>query len=139
MKDDRGFRVLLGLGALVSVAIGVWGLVWARMLSNVLGIKAPTSSLGMARLFGAAMIALAVGYALAAAEPHRTRGLLVPLFIVPIAMGVVMVVNVASGDVDHKVRAVVFAIYNFAYSLLYFRTYPRLAEPKVAAPEPPKT
>ena len=141
VNDDRGFRALLSLGALVSVAIGVWGLVWAQMLSNVLGIKAPPSSWGMARLFGAAMVALAVGYALAAYEPHRTRGLLVPLFIVPVAMGVVMVVNIAKGDVDHSVRATVFAVYNFAFSLLYFRTYPRIdVPPKPALPsEPPKT
>ncbi len=133
--NDRGFRALLVLGAVECTAIGIWGVVWAQMLTNVLGLEAPPSSWGMARLFGGAMLGIAIAYALAAAQPHRNRGLLVPLFIVPLAMGVLMIVNIAKGDVQHTVRAVAFTVFNLAFGLLYFRTYPRVELPTA----PPKT
>jgi hypothetical protein len=139
--DQRGFRALLVLGAVECTAIGIWGIVWAQMLTSVLGLKVPEESFGMARIFGAAMLALAIAYALAAAQPHRNRGLLVPLFILPLAIGVVMIASIAQGDVEHTFRAVVFTVLNFAFGLLYFRTYPRVDIPEAppAAPEPPST
>jgi len=140
-RQERGLRVLLVLQAIVSTAIGVWGVFWAQMLTNVLGLNTPAGSSGLARVFGAVMLGLAVAYALAAAQPHRNRGLLVPLFLVPFALGVAMIANVARGDVQHNVRAVIFAIYNAAYCLLYFRVYPRIeaSDGATKPPEAPRT
>jgi hypothetical protein len=131
---ERGLRVLLGLQAVVSMAIGVWGVLWEQMLSNVLGLKIPDDAAGLARLFGVVMLVIAVAYALAAAQPHRSRAFLVPLFLVPLALGIGMIANVARGDVAHSFRAIVFCVYCLAYCLLYFRVYPRVED---AAP--PKT
>jgi hypothetical protein len=137
--DDRGFRILLVLGAVVSVAIGVWGLVWTGMLISSLGFDLPRRALpafsGLGRLFGAVMVAVGIAYALAAAQPHRSRSLLVPLFVVPAVTGVAAIAAAARGEIAGG-RGAVFAIYNIAYCLLYFRVYPRLAGSE--APAPPK-
>lgn len=124
------FRLLLVLGAAVSVALGVWGIVWTRMLDTVLGLettRAEPSFSGLARLFGGVMLAVGVGYALAAAQPHRNRGLLVPLFLVPFVMGVMVIAGAARDEISGG-KGAVFAAYNFAYCLFYFRLYPRLPE-----------
>jgi ABC-type transport system involved in cytochrome c biogenesis permease component len=122
------FRLLLFVGAAVSIAIGVWGVVWTRMLDTVLGLRTigvePGFS-GLARLFGGVMLAVGVGYALAAAQPHRNRGLLVPLFIVPVALGVMTIAGAAREEIQSG-KAIGFAAYNFAYCLFFFRLYPRL-------------
>lgn len=133
-RQERGLRVLLALQAVVSTAIGVWGVFWSNLLSDILGVEVPPGAAGLARLFGGVMLAIGVAYALAAAQPHRNRAFLVPLFVVPVALGVVMIANVARGDAAHSVRAVVFAIYNFAYCLLYFRVYPRVEAPDTSRP-----
>ena len=91
-------------------------------------------------MFGVAMLALAVAYGLAAAQPQRSRSMLVTLFVFPLGLAVVAFANVARGDVAYNVRSVAFAVYNLAYCLLYFRVYPRVvlsdARP---APDGPKT
>ena len=117
------FRLLLVLGAAVSVAVGVWGVVWTRMLDVVLGLR--EQGPGLARLFGGVMLCVGVGYALAAAQPQRNRGLLVPLFLVPFALGVMTVAGAARDEIQTG-KAVGFAVCNFAYCLFYFRLYPRL-------------
>lgn len=116
------------VGAVVSVAVGVWGVVWTSMLGTVLGLEAdaPAPAFhGLARLFGGVMIVVGVGYALAAAQPQRNRGLLVPLFGVPFVLGVMVIAGTARDEVN-GVKGALFAAYNFAYCLLYFRLYPRL-------------
>lgn len=137
--DERGFRALLVLGAIISIAIGIWGLAWTGMLESVLGFDVPKRSLGLARVFGGVMIAVGIGYALAAAQPQRSRSLLVPLFVVPAITAVSVIAGTARGEIDGA-RGVVFVVYNLAYCFLYFRMYPRVTVPETAsprAPEPP--
>jgi putative effector of murein hydrolase LrgA (UPF0299 family) len=138
-RQERGLRVLLTLQAIVCTAIGVWGVFWSKMLNLVIGLKVPGSAVGLAHLFGAAMLAIAVAYALAAAQPHRNRAFLVPLFLVPLVVAIAMIVNVAQHEVAHSVRAVAFAAYNLAYCLLYFRVYPRVSDAPARSPEAPRT
>jgi len=138
-RQERGLRVLLALQAVVCTAVGVWGAFLTPILSGVLGLKLPPGGDGIAHLFGATMLAFAVGYALAAAQPHRSRGFLVPLFVLPLIIAVAMIVNIAQHEVEHTVRAGIFAAYNFAYCLLYFRVYPRVPDAPVRSPEAPRT
>ena len=124
-RRESAFRVLLVLGAAVSVAIGVWAI--AGDVHSVLakqGSPATPEFAALARMYGAAMLALGVGYAIAAAQPHTYRGLLVVLFVAPAVTGIVQIANLARGDIPAG-RGLAFAIYDFAYCLLYFRTYPR--------------
>lgn len=134
--NEQGFRALLVLGAVVSIAIGVWGLVWQGMLDDVLGLKIAKNSHGVARLFGAVMLAVGIGYALAAAQPQRSRSLLVQLFAVPGIMAIAVIAGTARGEIKGA-QGVVFAIYNLAYCLLYFRVYPRIATPEPHRPGAP--
>ena len=76
-------------------------------------------------MYGANMVALGVGYAIAATQPHAYRGLLVVLFAAPAISAIVLVANVARSDFPAG-RGLAFAIFDFAYCLLYFRTYPRM-------------
>ena len=127
--------MVLVVGAAVSIAIGVWGVLWTRMLDTVLGLRtlvpAPGFQ-GLSRLFGGVMLAVGIGYALAAAQPQRNRSLLVPLFLVPVALGVMTIAGAARGEIQSG-KAIGFAVYNFAYCLFFFRLYPRLT------PEAPPT
>ncbi len=128
-RTTGSFRLLLVVGAAVSVAIGVWGVVWTGMLETVLGLRTDIVSPafnGLARLYGGVMIVIGVGYALAAAQPHRNRALLVPLFLVPFVTGVMVIAGTAREEISGG-KGAFFAAYNFAYCLLYFRLYPRLA------------
>ena len=133
---ERGFRALLVLGAVVSVAIGVWGLLWTPMLESVLGFRVPDRALGLARVFGGVMLAVGIGYALAAAQPQRNRSLLVPLFAVPAVTAVTVIAGTARGEIAGG-QGVVYAIYNAAYCLLYFRMYPRVPDAPATPPPPP--
>src|SRR5688572_11328908 len=136
-KRETGFRWLLALQALISIATGIWGIVWIDMLETVFGLQAPGDAAGfdaLARLYGAAMLALGLGYALAAAQPHGSRGLLAVLFMAPILTAVVIIAGVARGEIS-AARGVVFTIYLVAYCFLFFRTYPRLDEKKTGPPE----
>jgi len=125
-RRENAFRALLVLGAAVSIAMGVWAIV-----GDVHGVlakqatTAPPEFAALARMYGAAMLALGIGYAIAAAQPHAYRGLLVVLFIAPAVTAIVQVANLARGEIPAG-RGLAFAIYDFAYCLLYFRTYPRL-------------
>lgn len=128
-RSTRSFRWLLFLGAAVSVAIGVWGVIWTGMLETVLGLRTdivtPAFN-GLARLYGGVMLVIGVGYALAAAQPHRNRGLLVPLFLVPFVTGVMVIAGMAREEITGG-RGSIFAAYNLVFCLFYFRLYPRLA------------
>jgi hypothetical protein len=123
VKSGSGFRLILLAGAVVSVAIGVWGVLWTQMLNTILGLD--VVSPGAARMYGAVMLAVGVGYALAAAQPQRNRGLLVPLFLVPMMQALVGISAVARDEVKTG-RGIGFAIFNIAFCLLYFRLYPRV-------------
>jgi ABC-type transport system involved in cytochrome c biogenesis permease component len=125
--DTGPFRLLLVVGAAASIAIGVWGVVWTQMLETVLGLDVAAGAAGVARLYGGVMLAVGIGYALAAAQPHRNRGLLVPLFIVPFITGLVVIAGAARQEI-HGTKGLLFAAYNFAYCLLYFRLYPRVTD-----------
>lgn len=128
-RRETAFRALLVLGAAVSVAIGVWALVGNvhSVLAKQSGTAAP-EFVALARMYGAAMLALGVGYAIAAAHPHGHRGLLVVLFAAPAITGIVQIANIARGEIPAG-RGIAFAVYDFAYCLLYFRTYPRVDQP----------
>ena len=128
-RTETGFRLILVVGAVVAIAIGVWGLVWTRMLHDVLGFHVPKTGLGIIHTFGGVMVSIGIGYALAAAQPQRSRSLLVPLFLVPLVTAGTMIAGVARGDIKAG-RGVGFAIFELAYSLLFFRLYPRLATPE---------
>ena len=114
MKREGAFRALLVLGAAVSIAVGVW-----MIIAGVHGAPA------LARLYAAVTLALGVGYAIGASQPHGGRGLLVVLFVAPALTGVVLVASVARGEIG-SFRGVAMAAAAFAYCLLYFRTYPRM-------------
>ena len=96
-NDETGLRVLLILGAVVSIAIGVCGLIWTGMLENVLGLAVPEDGLRIARLYGGVMLAIGIGYALAAAQPQRSRSLLVLLFVVPLVTALATIAALARG------------------------------------------
>lgn len=142
--NERGFRALLILGAVVSIGIGVSGLVFTGALETILGVDLPNrarGTLGIVRLYGGTMIAIGVGYALAAAHPARNRSLLVPLFIVPVLTATSTIAALARDEVATG-RGVVFTAYNLAYALLFFRMYPRIegaprTEDGPAPSEPP--
>jgi hypothetical protein len=134
MDGGSGFRLILLVGAVVSVAIGIWGFLWTTMLETILGLDVTYP--GAARMYGGVMLAVGVGYALAAAQPQRNRGLLVPLFLVPLLGAIVAVSGVARDEIQTG-KGVGFAIFNLAYCLLYFRLYPRV--PEVETPVVPNT
>ena len=127
---DGGLRLILLVGAVVSVAIAVWALVWTGMLHTVLGFDVPKRAYGVTRLLGGVMLAVGVGYALAAAQPQRSRGLLVPLFIVPLTGAFTTIAGVSRNEVQGG-KGIAFAVFELGYCLLFFRMYPRVA------PEPP--
>jgi hypothetical protein len=83
------------------------------------------------------MAAIGVGYALAGIQPHRNRSLLVPLFIVPVAMFASTIAAMAADEIPGG-RGAVFTAYNIAYALLYFRLYPRVPGDAVGRPLPTK-
>jgi hypothetical protein len=134
--SDGGFRLVLILGAVVSTAIAVWALVWTGMLESVLGLDVPKRALGIIRIFGGVMLAVAVGYALAAAQPQRSRSLLVPLFVVPFVTAITTIAGVSRDEVSGG-KGIAFAVFNLVYCLFYFRMYPRVTPPETAATESP--
>src|SRR5213593_2510141 len=103
MKRESGFRALLGLGATVSIALGVW-----LIAGGLHGAPA------LARLYAAVLLALGLGYSLAAAQPNTGRGLLVVLFVAPALSGVVVVASVARSEIP-SVRGLAIAAAAFAY------------------------
>lgn len=130
--EIRGFRVLLGAGAAVYGLLGVAGLFFTGLLHGVLGpsVDAGVSGfLGMARLYGALSLAVAVGYVVGAIDPMRNRGLLFVLFAVPLLTGVAGIVAAAKSEVS-SAKGALFAAFNLAYLLLYFRLYPKPAIPE---------
>jgi hypothetical protein len=139
-RQARTFRWLLVLGAAVSIAIGIWGVVWVDILERAMGFEVDESAPAfnaLARLFGTAMLTIGLGYALAAAQPHRSRSLLVVLFVAPLAIAVALIVGAARHEIS-SARGAGFAAFYVAYSLLFFRAYPRLEEapPKEDASPP---
>lgn len=136
-NPDGGFRVVLVVGAVVSIAIAVWALVWTGMLQTVLGLDVPKRSLGVVRLFGGVMLAVGVGYALAAAQPQRSRGLLVPLFLVPMVSAFTTIAGVSRDEV-HGAKGIAFAVFELGYCLFFFRVYPRVVPEQPGPKLPPQ-
>lgn len=126
--SESGFRALLILGAVTTTILAVWALVWTSALGDVLGLRQVGRALGMSRMYGAALVAIAVCYALAAAQPQRSRSLLVPLFVFPIATALAVIAGLARGEIRAG-QGIAFVAYNLAYGFLYFRLYPRVAGP----------
>ena len=136
-QEVGGFRVLLAAGAIVSVLLGVWGLFLSGALHIALGPAVEESNrgfVGMARLLGAGMLAIGVGYALAAVHPLRNRGLLVVLFLAPLLAGIALVIAAAKDEIA-PARGAVFAVVDLAYCLLYFRLYPKPLSEMVPRPD----
>ncbi|HYZ93850.1 MAG TPA: hypothetical protein VFA34_15870 [Actinomycetota bacterium] len=134
------FRLLLLAGAAISVVIGVWGVVWTSMLERVLGIEGIALSGGVARLYGGVMLAIGLAYALAAAQPQRTRSMLVVLLVVPLVTAMVTIAGVSRDEISGG-KGIGFAVFELLYCLLYFRLYPRVeAEPAPSrSPDGPST
>jgi hypothetical protein len=126
------------VGAVVSIAIAVWALLWTGMLQTVLGFDVPKRSYGIVRLFGGVMLAVGVGYALAAAQPQRSRGLLVPLFIVPLVSAFTTIAGVSRNEIQGG-KGIAFAVFELGYCLFFFRMYPRVAHEPPAPKLPPDT
>lgn len=126
-RPEGSFRLLLLVGAVVSIAIGVWGVIWTQMLETVLGLELVTGSAGVARLYGGVMLAIGLAYALAAAQPHRSRSMLVLLLVVPLITAMVTIAGVSRDEISGG-RGIGFAVFELAYCLMYFRLYPRVAD-----------
>lgn len=130
--EIRGFRVLLGVGALVFGLLGISGLFFTGLLHGILGpaVSADVGGfLGVARLYGALGLAVGVGYAVGAVDPMRNRGLLFVLFVVPLLTGVAGIIAAAKSEVS-SAKGAALAAFNLAYLLLYFRLYPKPAIPE---------
>ncbi len=137
-SSEGSFRLLLVVGALISVIIGVWGVVWTDMLENVLGIEIAAGSAGTAYLYGGVMLVVGLGYALAAAQPQRSRSLLVVVLFVPLITAMVTIAGVSRDEIKGG-RGIGIAVFELAYCLMYFRLYPRVERPETSPPsgEPP--
>lgn len=130
---------MLLIGAVVTIAIAVWALVWTGMLHTVLGLDVPKRSYGVTRLFGGSLLCVGIGYALAAAQPQRSRSLLVTLFLVPLVNAFTTIAGVSRNEIQGG-KGIAFAVFNLGYCLFYFRLYPRVVPPAAALPElPPDT
>lgn len=126
-KDLTGFRVLLAAGAVISLGLALWGLFGGGFIRGTLGLTVDPDApgfIGLSRLYGGVMLAVGLGYVLAAAHPMRNRGLLVVLFAQPMIGAVVFIVGTALEDFG-TVNGTVLATLSMAYCLLYFRLYPR--------------
>ena len=134
-NPDGGFRIVLVVGAIVSIAIAVWALVWTGMLQTVLGLDVPKRAYGVTRLFGGVMLAVGVGYALAAAQPQRSRPLLVPLFVVPMVSAFTTIAGVSRNEIQGG-KGIAFAVFELGYCLFFFRMYPRVV-PEAPGPKLP--
>ena len=132
-RPEGGFRLLLLVGAVVSIAIGVWGVIWTQMLETVLGLELGPGSAGVARLYGGVMLAIGLAYGLAAAQPHRSRSMLVLLLVVPLITAMVTIAGVSRDEISGG-KGIGFAVFELAYCLMYFRLYPRVAEPSEDEP-----
>lgn len=134
--SDGSFRMLLLAGAVVSVAIGVWGVIWTQMLENVLGIEVASGASGTAYLYGGVMLVVGLGYALAAAQPQRSRSLLVVLLFVPLITAMVTIAGVSRDEIAGG-KGIGFAVFELAYCLMYFRLYPRVEQAETSPPKGP--
>jgi hypothetical protein len=107
------------------------------MLQTVLGFDVPKRAFGITRLFGGVMLAVGIGYALAAAQPQRSRGLLVPLFVVPLVNAFTTIAGVSRNEVQGG-KGIAFAVFNLGYCLFFFRVYPRVVPEPPAPKHPPQ-
>ncbi len=135
-SNEASFRLLLVVGAVISVIIGVWGVVWTDMLENVLGIEIAAGAAGTAYLYGGVMLVVGLGYALAAAQPQRSRSLLVVLLFVPLMTAMVTIAGVSRDEIKGA-RGIGFAVFELAYCLMYFRLYPRVERETPKPKTPP--
>ena len=58
------------------------------------------------------MLAVGVGYALAAAQPQRSRGLLVPLFLVPLVNAFTTIAGWPANEIQGG-KGIAFAVFDF--------------------------
>ncbi len=135
-SSEGSFRLLLMLGALISVIVGIWGVVWTEMLERVLGIEIAPGQAGAAYLYGGVMLVVGLGYALAAAQPQRSRSLLVVLLFVPLITAMVTIAGVTRSEITGG-KGIGFAVFELAYCLMYFRLYPRVEQETTAPKAPP--
>lgn len=124
-RPEGAFRLLLLGGAVVSAALGVWGVVWTSMLSSVIGLEFVEGSGSVAGLYGGVMLAISLAYFLAAVQPQRSRSMLVVLLVVPLITAMVTIAGVSRDEITGG-RGIGFALFELAYCLMYFRLYPRV-------------
>jgi hypothetical protein len=125
------FRLVLLVGAVVSAAVGMWGVFWSAVLIRVFGYEVGDASPGfdaLGRMYGGLMVMVAVGYAIAVAQPERRRSLLAVLFMAPLASAVMLVAGVARGEIRTG-QGVAWVVFYLAYCLVFFRLYPRVRGP----------
>lgn len=134
------FRILLAVGATLTAVYGLLGWFAPNTLRGIVGLDIPPDTEGlpaMARLYGGLSISAAIGYAIAAADPARQRGLLVVLFSVPASAVLASIVGV-TGEEYSALPGVLFGVVNLVYLLLFVRWYPRPVEtPPAAGPGDP--
>lgn len=109
------------------------------MLETVLGIEFASDAAGVGRLYGGVMLAVGLAYALAAAQPQRSRSMLVVLLVVPLVTAMVTIAGVSRDEISSG-KGIGFAVFELLYCLMYFRLYPRVEESsRPASPEGPRT
>lgn len=134
----RAFRWLLVLtgvlfGALAAAALFGPGIVHAMFGPRRVAADAPGLA-AVTRLFGAAVLPLAVGTLLVAARPERNRTMLLTILVALAAFTVTVIVVLAKNEVSRGISWV-YAVVGAALLLLLFRYYPRVREPDVQPPE----
>ncbi len=111
------------------------------MLESVLGIEFVSDTPGVARLYGGVMLAIGLAYALAAAQPQRSRSMLVVLLVVPLITAMVTIAGVSRDEISGG-KGIGFAVFELLYCLMYFRLYPRVeaeSPSSRSSPEDPRT
>jgi hypothetical protein len=131
VENLSGFRLLLALGAAVSIVAALVALLSPAALNSWLGLKGanPASFVAVARMLGTQSLAVGVAYLLAAIDPARQRSLLVVLLLVPIGQMLAALVTVVGGDMS-AVKGSALSVFDLAYVLAYVRLYPRIGSDK---------
>lgn len=127
----QGFRLVLLAGALISIGTALPSMFAPGILQSALGLKVDPDLAGfaaLARLYGGVVLAVGIGYLIAAVDPARQRGLLVVLFAVPLTDFVFAVAGVVADDLSRP-KGAAFAALDLVYCLLYVRLYPRARAP----------
>lgn len=126
---ESRFRFVLVAGAVIFGALAAFAWLLPSGFAALLGMEISVAFQGFAaltRLYGGFCAVIAGGYAIAAMKPESNRGLLAILFWVPV-VNIMASVAAVTGDDFSVAGALIFAAWNLALALLFFRFYPRSA------------